>query len=177
MPNVLSALLYTLEFPISYIPVLSSCCFSHSARRLPIVSESSAARNTLWYWEVSRERLHSTLYSHWCLGSEVKLQSSARYRLEMCWPKVPSFTGSRTVIHHFRTKAQEYTHAARLSSPPLPAHSTNPLGSVSHKSHVPVYTPPYIPLHTQAVCFFLPSRRGSSTSCPSTNRNLSYGYD
>lgn len=52
------------------------------------------------------------------------------------------YTLSNTIICHSRIKALEHMHNAYIS-PPLPAHSTNPLRFASHKLHVPFYTAPY----------------------------------
>lgn len=87
------------------------------------------------------------LYRH--LSAEFKLKSETSVpcllQAEMCWPKCISalrYALSNTTICHSRIKALEHMHAAH-TSPPLPAHSTNPLRFASHRLHVPFYTAPY----------------------------------
>lgn len=170
----------TPKFPISCVPVLSLCCFLGIARRLSMVSESfiqlSSKEHTLiptgWQGKVT---LYT--YSPRCSGSKMKHQSPACCRLKMCWPKgiSPLLQALSIVICHSRIKAWEHMRAARILSSPLPAHCTKPLGCASHKSHVPFYTPPYIPFAFRHFVSSSPPDKAYSASCSNTNGNLSKG--
>lgn len=133
-------------------------------------SHSSTARNTLWYWQVGRERLY---FTHIHLGVQAQKWNISRQPAAdlTCWPKgiSPCFTlfpmppfstpGSR---HESTRTLHAFHHHLCLHTPrtlwilPLTDHTC-------HFTHLP--TSP-----SRSGCFFLPS-------CSSTNRNLSYGCD
>lgn len=142
----------TAKFPISYRPGLSSCHFSHTARRPTFQNfwKLHTAQQQGTHFDTDRLAGKGYTLHKFILVFRLKNETSVTSLLQT-WDVLAKrhqsllHTLSNAAVRHSRIKAWEHTHAARISSSPLPAHSMNPLDFASHRPHVPFYTPPYIP--------------------------------
>lgn len=186
MPNVLSALSKTPEFPISYIPALSSCCFLHTARRrLSIVSESFTQLNREEHTLIlTGQQGKVTLHTSPTLVFRLRNEASNSSLLQI-WDVLArrhQSLPSGALLLSFATPGT-WSQGSRAHTCCTPFTITSactlhkPFGfCLSHSTHATLHTSLHR-LHTQAVCSFFPSRKAFSALCSSTNRNQSYGCD